>query len=98
MELACPAFKGCPAHAHRGLPEAVSGIDHVTVLHIDHIGLEGHGWLCKLPGTLESTCATWNPQVPALGVARHLVKVLGDENDEILSKQTVAPGLCSEGP
>lgn len=59
---------------------AVPCIHHVSMLHIGHIGLEGPGCLCKLPKHLMVHAQPWNPEVPALGVARHFAKVLGNEN------------------
>lgn len=60
---------------------ATAGIDHVTTLPIDHVGLEGPGWLFKLPECLTAHARPWNPEVPALGVASHFAKALGNAND-----------------
>lgn len=45
MEQACPACKGCLAHAHRGSrvrsrTYIESCVGDVTMLHIGHVGLE----------------------------------------------------------
>ena len=37
---------------HRGAFVAAVSVDHVTPLCADHVGLEGPGWLCKLPECL----------------------------------------------
>lgn len=75
LKWACPAFKGCLA-MHIG-----AYVDHVTALHIGHIGLEGPGWLCKLLEYLMAHPWPWNPEVTALGVLRQFAKALGDGND-----------------
>ena len=43
---------------------AVSCVGNMTMLHINHIGLEDPGWLCKVPENL--TVHTWlrNPEEP----------------------------------
>ncbi|CAO2612534.1 hypothetical protein LEMLEM_LOCUS15649 [Lemmus lemmus] len=47
-------------------------------------GLEGRGWLCKLPERLMAYGRPWNPEVPAFGVARLFANVLGKGNDNTL--------------
>lgn len=47
------------------LPKAC--VDHVTMQHFV-IGLEGPGWLCKLPDLLMVRPWPWNPEVPSAGV------------------------------
>ena len=49
-------------------------------------GLEDPGRLCKLPEHLMAHAQPWNPEVPALGVARHFARVLGDVNDNSMFK------------
>ena len=66
-----------------GAYKAASCIDHMTVPHISQVGLEGPGSLCKLAEHLMAHVWSWNPEVPALGVARHFAKVLEDGNDNI---------------
>lgn len=61
-----------------GTYAAVSCIDHMTMLHVGHIGIEGPGWLYKMPENLMSHVWPWNMQVPDPGMVRHFVKVLGD--------------------
>lgn len=67
---------------HTGAYVAAPYIDHVTILHIGHIGLEGPGWLCEL--TEHLMVQPWSLKEPALGVTRHFAKVLVDRNDDIL--------------
>lgn len=54
----------------------------MIILRVDHVGLEGPGWLCKLP---EILCFRHmrgpGPEVPALGVAKYFAKALSDGND-----------------
>lgn len=80
MEHACPAFKGCLVHVS-GTYVAVPCINHMTMLHVHHVRLEGPGWLCKMSENLMSHVWPWNLQVPELGVVRHFVRVLGDGNN-----------------
>lgn len=42
VKLVISAFKGCLGHGHRG-SVAVAHIDHMTMLHVDQVGLEGLG-------------------------------------------------------
>ena len=62
---------------------AVSCIDRMTVPHISHVGLEGPGYLCKLAEHLMAHVWPCNPEVTALGVARHFAKMLDDGNYNI---------------
>lgn len=53
----------------------------MTTLHIGHVGLEGPGLVCKLPAWLMMHVWPQNPEVTALGVDKHSVKMLDDRND-----------------
>lgn len=79
LKWACPAFKGCLAHAYRDLCSCLCS--HVIALHVGHIGLKDPGWLCKLLEYLMSHPWPWNPEVPALGVLRQFAEALGGGND-----------------
>ena len=50
--------------------------------------LEGPGRLYKLPERLMAHAWRWNLEVPALGVARHFIKALGDgDNNSVLIRK-----------
>ena len=71
VEQACPAFKGCLAHTHRGLCSCIMRRSR------DHLP----GWLCKLSERLGVHVWPWNVGVPVFGVASHFTRVLGDRNN-----------------
>lgn len=49
-------------------------VDHLTMRHVASLGLEGPGWLCKLPKRLIVHVRPWNPEVPAPGWLDILLK------------------------
>ena len=65
---------------HIGAYVAVPCVDYMTSLHAGHVGLEGPGWLCKLPERLMAHGQLWDTELLVLGVTRHFAKALGDGN------------------
>lgn len=73
-----------------GVYIAVLCVDYLTMLHVDHVGLEGPGCLCKLPERLMAYVRLWNPEAPAL-------KVLGILSERwALEMITACPQVTTE--